>query len=116
MVFFGTLLDTYTDGSLAAVLHQPLARVVCVMASVVCLFLAGPAMLVSAYFFFCALQNVRPERRLLLHLLAPISDFLPQLYTEEGNRHRKRFLLALSAFLLLMSVPLICKVLGQSAP
>jgi hypothetical protein len=44
------------------------------------------------------LGSVRPERKTYLPLLGPVMIFIPQLFGEEGNRHRIRFIGSRRAF------------------
>lgn len=75
------------------------------------IFCAIPTTLAMCYFLFATTANVRPEKRRLMHLVAPVSMFLPHLYTDVGNRYRKRFLFSVLVFALLFSIVALCKSL-----
>jgi hypothetical protein len=105
------LLEHIEDGQLRALLDQPWPRAACGITSIAAIFLAGPAIIVSVYYFLSMLPNVRPEERSLVPFIAPLSIFLPQLWTEPGNRYRKLFLLWIAIFAFLSFIPLTCKSL-----
>ena len=60
--------------------------------------LACTAMLAAVYYLGSALANIKPDKRMLAHFLAPAVMLLPQIFTEIGNSYRKRCLLALLVF------------------
>jgi len=103
------LLEFTADGRLRAILNAPWPRATCGIASMAAIFCAGPAMLVALYYMSSMRAEVRPEKRLLVHFVAPVSIFLPQLWTDRGNRYRRLLLLWLAIFSLLFSIPFTCK-------
>jgi hypothetical protein len=52
-----------------------------------------------AYHFVMMNINVKPGKRILLQLAAPIAPLLPQLWNERGNYHRRKFWLFALVFL-----------------
>jgi hypothetical protein len=72
---------------------------------------AAISMLLAIYFLRSMMANFRREKRLLLTFAAPVAIVLPQFWTDEGNKYRKKFLLSVVAFGVFACIPLICKSL-----
>jgi hypothetical protein len=103
------LLEPAADGRLRALFDQPWPRATCGIASMVAILCAAPAMLVAIYYLLSTVAEVRPEKRMLVQFIAPIAFFLPQMWTEAGNRHRRLLFRWLAIFGLLGAIPLACK-------
>jgi hypothetical protein len=77
---------------------------ICRTALLAAVLLGFPVGLAAAYYLGLARSNIRPEMKWRAILMGPLSFFLPLYYTEMGNRYRKRFLLLMSCFLLLVAM------------
>ncbi|MFZ0854174.1 MAG: hypothetical protein WAO08_33860 [Hyphomicrobiaceae bacterium] len=102
------LLEGAADGRFRAILDKPWPQAGCGMASIAAIVCAGPAMLMLIFNFLSMVANVRPEKRMLVHFVAPIAIFLPQFWTKPGNRYRRLALLWTAIFGLLATIPLTC--------
>jgi hypothetical protein len=102
------LLEGAADGRLRAILDRPWPQASCSMASIAAIVFAGPAMLMLIFNFLSMVASVKPEKRTLVQFVAPIAIFLPQLWTDPGNRYRRLALLWTAIFGLLASIPLTC--------
>jgi hypothetical protein len=84
------------------------ARDICLILSMTGIIAGIPCIVAVCYYLIRLRTEIRPERRALTHLVAPIAVFLPQFWTEQGNRYRKLFLLSVLVFGLFAMLPLIC--------
>ena len=108
-VLAAILQEKAADGTLRWVIDRPWPEVIGRVGGMIAIACGGPVMLTSIYYYGLMQANDRPERRTLANFTAPISIFVPQFYTETGNRYRRLCLLWLVIFLLLLFVAFVCK-------
>lgn len=60
----------------------------------------GGAVFVGCYYFVAMLAALEPNKKRIAGLLAPISIFVPSLWTEEGNKARRKLFVCIAIFLL----------------
>ena len=76
-------------------------RVLLGIVGMACLLGAIVSVLFGIYYVGVMHRGVKPDKKPFLPFLGPFQLFIPQLWNEEGNRARGRFLVCISLFLLL---------------
>ncbi len=71
-----------------------------ILASVIMMVLMGLVL----YHWWGILHNIREDRRILAHFLAPFLPLLPGMFTEKGAYHRQRFGWYLLCFVIVLAV------------
>ena len=49
----------------------------------------------AIYCFYRAITSLRADKSVFSNLVAPIAIFIPTLFTEDGNKYRKKFFISL---------------------
>lgn len=70
-----------------------------------------PCVLAMCYYLLSMAANLKPEKRLLAHFIAPIVVFFPELFTETGNMYRRRFLICILLCVFFLSIIALCNSL-----
>ena len=74
---------------------------------------ATSSMLAAGAYFLEAVANMKPEKRVIAMVVAPVMMLVPQLFTERGNTYRKRFVVALIVFGACFDLLITIRALGS---
>ena len=82
----------------------------------VLMFLLSLAVFIYAiYCFYRAITNLRPDKTVYSNLFAPVAIFIPALFTDVGERYRRRFFILLLVGAAALTLVLIIKVIMKPA-
>jgi len=94
-----------------------IVRVMFGVLGIICILVGITAVLFASYYIAVMQRGVRPERRsLFLPFLGPLQLLIPQLWTEDGNRARIRFLICILVFVICLAIIELIKSLPVSSP
>lgn len=73
------------------------------------------AFIYAIYCFYRAITNLRPDKTVCSNLFAPLAIFIPALFTDVGERYRRRFFIFLLVGAAALTLVLVIKVMMKPA-